>query len=111
MNTLTFDDYDWFADPETGCWMVNGVSHAHPQKARVDGEQLPLYRLFWIISGGQETPDMDLHHDCLNRACINPFHLREMTHADHARWHALRREHSHNKGKRKKDLTLFCCPD
>src|SRR5688572_19661701 len=43
----------------------------------------PVYRLYYEYFCGRIPGGRELHHDCRNPMCVNPFHLVPMTRAEH----------------------------
>lgn len=41
------------------------------------------HRYSWLLSGGTIPQNQELHHQCLNRGCMNPAHMEIVTHAVH----------------------------
>ena len=60
---------------------------------RFDGDGRPLhrkrtaYQVTYEALIGIRPADMEPHHLCENKQCVNPWHLEWLTHADHARLH------------------------
>ncbi len=86
MNKQSFDDYQWHVDPDSGCWIwdqyLNPTGYG---RTRYNGKKMLAHRAFWLMAGGTLTPGLDLHHDCHTPACVNPYHLREVTKRENKR--------------------------
>lgn len=53
----------------------------------VEGREL-AHRLAWARANHRSIPEgMVIHHDCENKLCVNPDHLRCVSHAEHNRLH------------------------
>jgi hypothetical protein len=74
------------------CWTWKG-EHNENGYALYSGGTRAQGVAFYLLHGRKKRPKQDLHHRCLNRGCVNPRHVVEMTHAEHMREHArIRRE-------------------
>lgn len=77
----------------SGCWMWSGRpgSHGYGQ-FNVGGKRGLLVGLAhhwaWLFYRGAIPAGADLHHQCENKLCVNPWHLRPLRRPDHARKHA-----------------------
>lgn len=74
------------SDPEA-CWLWPG---AHSQgygrvkgdvRGSCEGRMLQAHRVAWELTNGPIAEGMVLDHMCHQLLCINPRHLREVTHA------------------------------
>lgn len=76
---------------ETPCWMwkmwiePTGYAYSKPWGGRA---HRGLYKLLVHDLG----PAIVLHHRCEQPACVNPWHMAEMTQAEHNRLHKLGRK-------------------
>ena len=56
-------------------------------------KRFPAYRIAYEHVIGPVPKEHELHHTCLNRACVNPYHLQPLTREEHLAAHvALRAE-------------------
>lgn len=79
-------------DPD-GCWLWAGP--LTPQgygRVNVGNQFPPAHRGVWLLVVGPLAADMELHHECGQRACVRPSHMRPLNAADHHRAHMESRE-------------------
>lgn len=71
---------------ESPCWLwvASCFPNGYPRFQLV-GSSLMGHRVSYEHFVG-ELPEV-VHHECGNKSCVNPDHLRGMTHADHNRLH------------------------
>jgi hypothetical protein len=48
------------------------------------GRRWFVHRLSFAFFVGELIGGMQVHHRCFNRACVNPFHLEQITHESNA---------------------------
>lgn len=91
-------------DPKTGCWNWTASTHSparYPDKKygqfklpRVNGKQVSVntHRFAYESVNGPLLPGLrlDVDHICRNTLCVNPKHLRAITHFDNLRLRADR---------------------
>lgn len=75
------------SDPETGCWVWIGSKDKDGYgkvNARLsDGTKVYLaHRMTYMYFVGGIPPDKEVDHKCKNTSCINPNHLRLLTHRE-----------------------------
>lgn len=78
-------------DRESGCWVW--VGSCHPKGYGffyAGGRQVYAHRYFYEFVYGRVPPGLELHHRCENKSCVNPHHLKPVTHAENIRQAALR---------------------
>lgn len=65
-----------------GCWPWLGRTTAREGYGQFDwrGTGVYAHRLAWEFTSGPIPAGMELDHLCHNRSCVNPDHLRPVTH-------------------------------
>ena len=76
------------------CWPWTGRLQLGYGRFDLSGESIAAHRLAYALTHGTPPDDEYVHHECENRACCNPAHLRAMTPAEHNVLHAARRASS-----------------
>lgn len=72
-------------DPRTGCWIWQGSLVSGYGKLSWHGKIEWAHRVYYEIANGPPPPGRQVHHECENRACVNPAHLTLLTPRDHGR--------------------------
>ena len=73
-------------DQSGDCWQWLGLLDHHGygsialMSAEIDKRRWKAHRLAWQLTQGAIPEDKVLDHLCRNRACVNPSHLRVVTH-------------------------------
>jgi hypothetical protein len=49
---------------------------------QIDNKKITAHRLSYIVHYGHIPEDMDISHLCDNPLCVNPFHIKAMTHRE-----------------------------
>lgn len=65
-----------------GCWAVDGNLHEYAKFGNTNA-----HRWVWEAIHGPITDGDHVHHECENKGCINPAHLRRLTASEHASHH------------------------
>ncbi len=84
----TKTDLEYFAqrvqlDATTGCWLWLGTIDKRKGygKAVMKGQYMTsAHRMAYLLFVGALTASEEPHHKCRNRACVNPYHLKAVTH-------------------------------
>lgn len=72
-------------DKTETCWTWRGSQDRHGYgHARVVGENVLVHRFAYAISRGPIPEGMTVDHLCFNTICVNPDHLRLLTHSENA---------------------------
>ena len=74
-----------------GCWLWRLSVSKRPRgygggygHVSYKGKQTSPHRMAYQIFVGEIPRGLDVHHICVNKACVNPFHLRLVTRKEHA---------------------------
>lgn len=71
-----------------GCWEYNGCTNNYGYCLIMVNRKLQYaHRLAYKFHKGDIPKGMTVDHICFNRKCINPAHLRLLSHSDNARRH------------------------
>lgn len=77
-------------DPETDCWVwCRRIQPDGYGWARRGRRTMPAHRAVWQDKFGPLPSDIELHHKCENRACVNPAHLETVHETEHRMLHAV----------------------
>lgn len=76
-------DAKWTPEPNTGCWLwLASLNHAGYGQNCLRGVKTRMaHRHAWMLYRGPIPSGMVLDHICRVRSCVNPDHLRVVTHA------------------------------
>jgi hypothetical protein len=75
-----------YIEVESGCWEWQ---HAlNPQGYAMTGPGKLAHRSVWREIRGALPDEMQLHHRCRNKKCVNPAHMQVVTAQVHRREHA-----------------------
>lgn len=74
-------------EPMSGCWLWSGsVSRDGYGKVTWENTQGRLaHRVIYALAGNELIAGLELDHKCRTRCCVNPDHLRQITHAENVR--------------------------
>ena len=74
--------------PNSGCWFWCGaINQSGYGLVRGVYKNEAAHRVVYKMVTGSELEDMELHHKCKNRGCVNPSHLQEITPKKHREMH------------------------
>lgn len=75
---------------DCGCWQWDDGSTDYPQ-IKLHGEPVAVHRWIYFTTKPHveewEHRDKHVHHECQNKRCVNPRHMRLLTPAEHAARH------------------------
>lgn len=81
---ITDDSYT--INPASGCWEWTGLKDKDGYgRFEEDGSWVGAHRRSWETLNGPIPDGLELDHRCETPACINPAHLRLMTHGENIR--------------------------
>ena len=73
-------------DRATGCLLWTGLcSRDGYARMRLRGRDVRVHRLVWSLLAGPIPDDLEVDHLCGHPACIAPWHLEPVTHAENVR--------------------------
>lgn len=77
-------------DPETGCWLWVGCTNMKGYGSiKLKRSVIGAHQASWLLFKGELDPSLEIDHfHCRRRNCVNPSHLRQITHfenTDHDR--------------------------
>lgn len=81
-------DDNTYKDPNSGCWIwLNSLTPTGYPPARYTAfkKYVTAYRLSYFLYRGEIPDGLEVDHICRMRCCINPWHLRLVTHAENTR--------------------------
>lgn len=73
-------------DGITTCWHWSGPSNGRGYGVmQIDGKNVYAHRYAFTAFVGAIPPGLEIDHMCRNRYCVNPVHLRAVTHIENLR--------------------------
>jgi len=71
-------------DQTTNCWLfTGGKDNKGYGNVKVNKKVYKAHRFFYVWLRGQLKSELELHHKCENKACVNPQHLQPITKLNH----------------------------
>lgn len=87
-STRIYPDHPKIDRVEDGCWLWNGFLSVDGYGATTSPLGNKVHRVMYQRIVGPIPEGYDLHHTCEVRNCVNPEHLKPVTHAENVR-HSL----------------------
>lgn len=75
-------------NPVTECWEWIADTSMGYGRFNYKGKRVPAHRFAYQQLKDELLEDYELHHICINRKCVNPLHLDQVTRKEHFRRHA-----------------------
>ena len=64
-----------------GCWIYTGFRNKKGYgRTTYKGRQVLVYNITYGLLIGKVKHGLELHHKCNTPACVNPYHLQQVTH-------------------------------
>lgn len=84
---INFEDRFWQkVNKSEGCWewtaSLGSSGYGQVRVGGVDGMVAPAHRVAYELTHGTVPRGMDMDHTCHNRSCVNPAHLRAVSHKE-----------------------------
>lgn len=80
--------------PALGACFIWTASLSHDYGIFWDAGRTTLAHIWaWEQVHGALPTDLELHHICLNPTCVNPEHLKVLTHSEHMKLHGTLKTH------------------
>jgi hypothetical protein len=67
---------------KNGCWEWNGCKSKGYGCFSSNGKPIQAHRFSFLLSNKKLTKGLEVHHVCDNKCCVNPSHLKEITHKE-----------------------------
>ena len=85
--TIAYGDVNRYKINEvTGCWeWLGSINEKGYAKLKVDSVVATAHVWFWEHFNGPVPKGLELHHMCNVRHCVNPEHLKPVTHTENIR--------------------------
>lgn len=75
----------WIVDAESGCWNWQlNLDHGGYGLVKVDTRTRLAHRWSYELTHGSIPEGMTVDHLCFNPPCVNPAHMRLLSHAENA---------------------------
>jgi hypothetical protein len=75
LSNITIDSND--------CWNFNNLDRCGYGRIKIAGRYLGAHKVMYILSVGDfDQTKYEMMHDCHNRSCVNPSHIRVGTHKE-----------------------------
>ncbi len=73
------------SSPDCWIWIGQIARNGYGRIKEGSRGSVPLYahRVSFSIKYGEILPGFDVHHECHNKACVNPKHLKLVDHVGH----------------------------
>ena len=79
-------------NPVSGCWIWSGSKNQKGYgMVKIIGKTYLVHTVMFDNFIGGRNSGKQIHHECKNKACCNPKHLRALTPADHRKIHSEER--------------------
>jgi RNA polymerase-binding transcription factor DksA len=76
----------YFVDRSTGCWVwIGGNNGRYPTFGISRSKNVYAHRFSYENFIGQIPKRLEVDHQCNNKLCVNPDHLKAMTHRENQR--------------------------
>lgn len=86
---------------KNACWYWAGAKNKSGYGVfGIQSKAWLAHRVSYFIFRGEPPQDKHVDHTCVNRWCVNPFHLQVVTHAENA-----------SLAKRRRDAVITHCPN
>jgi HNH endonuclease len=89
-----------FPEPNTGCWLWGGMWNQDGYAVFSDGnKKVSAHRKAYKKFKGLIPNDLEIDHKCRVRCCVNPDHLRLLTHTDNTAL-SIHSKETHRNGRK-----------
>jgi hypothetical protein len=76
-----------------------------------DGGSRIAHRVAWVQEHGEVAADVDIHHICGVKACVNLEHLQALTRAEHGRLHPFAQRPACGQGHEYTEANTYVRPN